>query len=140
VEMNHPVCIAILDCNVILNEPNITKWNIVDGLTLFLVSDNIIDELNLLKKEPKSRDFANLAIKYLSDYFIKGDIRKGITVEGGWIISVQLPNGEQLDTQLKNIKATITSGSMDPRLVLLAKECDEYFYPTPVTLITAEIS
>ena len=107
VESKHPVCILVIDTNVLMNEPDTGKWKVGMGPTLFVLPDGINQELEKIRQRTETpekagtRDKARKAQKSLHGLFLKGSITEGITIPAGWAISVPLPDKEQLDMELK---------------------------------------
>jgi len=147
IENNHPVCILVVDTNVLMDEPDPANWNVTIGPTLFALSDGTVQELEYIRQKPPSReradsrDKAAKAIKSLANLFSEGKITEGIPTKSGWVIGVPPPDRDQLEIELKQFEDTVkTFGHADTKLLILTKECSQSFETTPVTFLTAEVN
>ncbi len=147
VESNHPVCILVIDTNVLMDEPDPANWNVTIGPTLFVLSDGTIHELEYIRQKPESREKgdsrekAAKAITSLANLFKKGKITEGIPIKAGWVIGVPSPNQDKLDIELKQIEDIVkVFRSSDAKLLILTKECGQSFESTSVILVTAEVN
>ncbi len=145
IESNHPVCILVIDTNVLMNEPDSANWNVTMGPTLFVLSDGTIQELEYIRQKPESRGKADShekaakAIKSLTNLFSKGKVTDGIPTKAGWVIGVPRPDKDQLDMELKQFEDIVkVFGRSDTKLLILTKECSQSFESTPVVFVTAE--
>lgn len=147
IESNHPVCILVIDTNVLMNEPDPANWNVTMGPTLFVLSDGTIQELEHIRQKPESREKADSrekaakAIKSLANLFGKGKVTDGIPIKAGWVIGVPPPDKDQLDKELEQFEDTVkTFGRSDTKLLILTKECSQSFETSPVIFVTAEVN
>ncbi|MFH0941428.1 MAG: PIN domain-containing protein, partial [Chloroflexota bacterium] len=147
VESEHPVCILVIDTNVLMDEPDPVIWNVTMGPTLFVLSDGTIHELEYIRQKNESREKAgsrekaDKAVKSLANLFKKGKITEGIPIQAGWVIGVPSPKQDQLEMELKQIEDIVkVFKRSDAKLLILTKECDQLFESTPVILETAEVN
>ena len=63
VEEKRPPAILIVDTNVLMNEPDFSKWETSIGKPIFVLPDTIMVELEYIKTKPEPREKAIKAIK-----------------------------------------------------------------------------
>jgi hypothetical protein len=145
-EKERPVCVVLLDTNVIMNYPSPDTWKMTVGPTIFIIPDGILIELEFLKgktrkNEPNPQETSEKAIKAIkniTDLFCKGKIAEGIKTPGGWAITTPSPKQDNLKTELDQIQDIVKAFKpSDSKYLLLTKECDEQL-PTPVIMTTGE--
>ncbi|MBN2076530.1 MAG: hypothetical protein JW762_13355 [Dehalococcoidales bacterium] len=150
IESEHPSCIAIVDTNILMNEPDPNNWQLPNVPTVFIISDGTIIELEYIRKKKnnsqnkekeESREKAAKAIRNLANLFKTGSISDGISITNGWIVGVPTPNRKILDEQLDELKDIVEAfDRSDTKLLLLTRECSETFTNTPVVFLTADNS
>lgn len=141
IESQRPVCILVVDTNILMEEPDFSKWSVTAGPTLFVLSDLIIRELENIRHKPEAREKALKARRSLTNLFKEGTITEGIPVNVGWVISVPSPKQDELDLGLKQLEDIVKAfGRSDTKLLILTKECSQSFESTPVILLTADQS
>lgn len=144
VDSQHPARILVMDTNIIMNDPDPNDWSIkADGQTLFVLSDTVLLELELIrrkegsKERSESRHKADIANKSLASLFRQGSITEGIPVKAGWVVCVPTPKKDELDPELDQLKDIVdVFKRSDTKLLLLTRECHQLFKSIPVTLIT----
>ena len=146
VEKERPICAILLDTNVVMNSPSPDTWKVTAGPALFIIPDGIIIELEFLKEKIRKHeqnphgtiDKAIIAINSINDLFNKGKISDGISIPGGWAISVPSPKYNDLEIELKQIEYIRKAfTSSDSTYLLLTKECAERL-TTKVTMLTGD--
>ncbi len=148
VENNCPARILILDTNIIMNASNADDWRVTaDGQNLYILSDTIIQELELIsqkggsKEKLDSRDKARKATMALTTLFSRGTITAGIAIKSGWIIGLPSPIKELIDQEIDQYEDIAKAfHRSDTKLLLLTRECHQLFQSVPVTLVTADRS
>ena len=144
VDSQHPARILVMDTNIIMNNPDPDDWSVkADGQTLFVLSDTVLLEIELIRRKEGSKEKlesshkADIANKSLASLFKQGTITEGIHVKAGWVIGVPTPKKDELDPELDQLKDIVdVLKRSDTKLLLLTRECHQLFKSTPVTLIT----
>jgi hypothetical protein len=146
IEIERPVCVVLLDTNVIIDYPFPDIWEMNAGPAIFIIPDGILIELEFLrertgKSSPNSLSISEKAIqaiKNITGLFCKGKIAEGIKIPGGWAITTPSPKQDNLKTELDQIQDIVKAFKpSDSKYLLLTKECDEQL-PTPVIMTTGE--
>ena len=82
--------IFVLDTNVVMKAPNVDEWSAkADGPSVFIISDTIIQELQLnsqksgTEEKKETREKARKAIRSLAAIYDHGNITEGIPITGG---------------------------------------------------------
>ena len=105
VEEKRPPAILIVDTNVLMNEPDFSKWETSIGKPIFVLSDTIIVELEYIKTKPEPREKAIKAIKNVNNLFQQGKITDGIVIEDvGSFISIPTPKADQINPELEQLE------------------------------------
>jgi hypothetical protein len=144
VETQRPVCLVILDTNVLMDYPNPSAWKVLSGATIFVLSDLTIQELEFIRKRDSQRQSdsfvkATAAIKELNLILKTGNILNGIPIPSGWMIAVSSPKQTELDDELKQLDDIVKAfGRSDTKLLLLTKENSQMVETVPVIFVTSE--
>jgi hypothetical protein len=134
VDERHPKAIAIVDTNVIMNDPDFAKWDSGTNEVLFVLSSINLRELEHLKKRTKSNEKQDdliikviAAIRSFTELFNRGEICRGIRLEQtGWFISVPMPDIKELEEALSELQPAAEAwGKSDIELFILARELGE---------------
>ena len=62
IESKHPVCILVIDTNVLMNEPDFANWKVSIGPTLFVLSEGTILELEYILQKTACRHCRQLEL------------------------------------------------------------------------------
>ena len=142
VEEKRPPVILIVDTNVLMNEPDFSKWGTSIGKPIFVLSDTIMIELEYIKIKPEPREKAIKAIKSINNLFRQGKITEGIVIEDvGFFISIPHPKADQLNPELEQLDDIVKAfGRSDAEFLLLARECNQFIPNIPTLFVTGEYS
>lgn len=145
VRARRPACVLVVDTNVLMREPDPSRWDVKVGPALFILSDVTILELEHIRRKPESaqknpsREKASEAIRSLTKLLAKGSIADGIPIDPGWVIGVPSPRQDELDSELRRLEDIVKAfGASDTKLLLLTKECSLELPSIPVILMTGE--
>lgn len=140
INSRHPKAVVVVDTNVVIREPDFSKWVIPVGETLFILSDMIIRELEHLKKRPDSREKAISAVNSLNGLLSQGAISEGIKVEKvGWFISPPSPPTENARAALTQFQDIVNAfKESDTLLLILAIELIQMLPDMPVIFVTGD--
>ena len=140
VEEKRPPAILIVDTNVLMNEPDFSKWGTSIGKPIFVLSDMIIIELEYIKAKPEKREKAIKAIKSVNILFKRGKIADGIFIEDvGYFISTPTPKADQLNPELAQLDDIVKAFKRsDTKFLLLTRECDQFIPNIPALFLTGE--
>jgi hypothetical protein len=84
VEKEKPSSILIVDTNVLIDEPDFTKWATISPKPIFVMSDTTVIELEHLKNKQRRPEDLGKFVRAIRSYYnlaTKGDITRGILIE-----------------------------------------------------------
>ena len=84
VQKEKPSAVLIVDTNVLIDEPDFTKWATISPKPVFVMSDTTVIELEHLKnnkRRPEDAEKFNRVIRSYNNLATKGDITRGILIE-----------------------------------------------------------
>lgn len=144
---HRPAWVLVVDTNVLMDHPDITRWSVRSGKTLFVLSDGISTELEYLKnksesaKSPGSIEKARNAVRSLAAFYDKGDIQEGIPIDAGWVIGTGSPRRDELELEIRDLE-DIKKGfhHADLKMLLLTKECSQSLSVAGVALLTCDLN
>ena len=144
VDREKPDALLVVDTNIIIREPDFKKW--ITGLDkpLFLITNNINLELEMIKKkQPRgSQEGVNInrAIVSLTSLYSKGNPCDGIALESvGWFISTPIPEESIIEEALTRWKSIYEAfHKKDTLLALLTKECKEVIQDVSTLMVTGD--
>lgn len=138
--------ILVLDTSVVMDVPDAEQWTVeAGGQTLFVLSDTIIQELQVHQRQEKakdgSREKAVQSVDALAALFSRGKIAEGIPVNGGWVVSVPSPRKDDIQPELDQLCDMVNAfGRPDTKLLLLTRDCHRRFQYSPATMVTKDRS
>ena len=143
VDDNKPRAILLVDTNIVMNNPIITKWETDLIEPIYIFPQVILSELEYLKDKAKKNDAetpekSKEAIRRFGSFADTGNIDKGIhTNNVGWIISIIEPDSSLINPALAE-KETIKKafGESDAKMIILFFEVSKCFKHLPVILLT----
>ncbi len=140
VEEKHPPAILIVDTNVLMNEPDFSKWVTSIGKPIFVLPDMIMLELEFLRRKPEPREKAIKAIRSVNNLFRQGTIADGIVIEDvGSFISTPHPKADQLNPELEQLDDIVKAfGRFDTEFLLLTRECNQFIPNIPTLFLTGD--
>ncbi|MBI4283772.1 MAG: hypothetical protein HY663_04810 [Chloroflexi bacterium] len=139
-EKRYPA-ILIVDTNVLMNEPDFSKWGISVGRAIFVLPEMLHIELEHLKTKPEpTKEKAIKAITSVNNLFKQGKITDGIAIEGiGSFISISTPKANQLDPELEQLGDIVKAfHRSDAKFLLLTRECNQFIPNIPTLFVTSE--
>ncbi len=140
VEEKRPPAILIVDTNVLMNEPDFSKWETSIGKPIYVLADTTMVELEYIKTKPEPREKAIKAIKSMNNLFQQGKITDGIVIEDvGSFISIPTPKADQLNPELEQLDDILKAFKRsDTKFLLLTRECNQLIPNIPTLFLTGE--
>ena len=144
VEEKRPPAILIVDTNVLMNDPDFSKWGTSIGKPIFVLPDMIVIELEYMRTKPKPepREKAIKAITSVNNLFKQGKITDGIVIDGvGSFISIPTPKADQVNPELEQLGDIVKAfHRSDALFLLLTRECNQFIPNIPTLFVTSEYS
>ena len=154
IEKDPLATVFIIDTNMVMNNPDLRKWNIDVKPSVFVVPFLVMRELEAKKnrinekKDPSAEDIAKRdeisnANKGIAELCKIGRISEGIKVKNNWVIIVNayegVWNSETLHKEKQRLmKMTLLTGE-DPIFLLFIQQCINEFPRNNVILLTGDI-
>lgn len=145
VDDNRLTTILIADTNILMKEPDFSKWKVSDSEVMFIISDVTIMELEIIKHRKKDEQeackVARQAMRSIGELFSKGKIVDGIYINNvGWFISVPSPKESKIWSELKELNSIVKAyGEPDTKLLLLTGEILETIPDIQAIFVTADM-
>ena len=150
VEKNHSEAIIIVDTNVVMNNPDFSKWQTDLKEPIFVIPNIVVDELKDIIDNPKKNKEDRAKAKTADDAYLNlmkdGVISEGIPKKNvGWLISLPSPTksywfqafNEPLFTGKYDFERD-TIGKVDAKLLITYSKCRSYFRNVKNFLITSD--
>jgi hypothetical protein len=145
VEDNKPRAILLVDTNIVMHNPIMTKWETDLNEPIYIFPGIIISELEFLKTKknaPETTAKCKTAINEFASFAATGNIAEGIHLNsGGWIISVATPVSSVIKPALAEIETIVKGfGESDAQMILIHMEVSKLFEGVPVIFLSNDIN
>jgi hypothetical protein len=132
--------VLVIDSTILLDEPELTKWQTNLESPLFVMPCTLDLELEHFKNQPDSQAMACLASDQFARICSEGRIDEGVFREGaGWFISPPAPDRKSLEKALEELNLLARSlGKLNTQLVMLGREIIQKVPGISVVLVTRD--